>query len=221
MPSTRARPCSRTRRCATRSTYLFDFEWTNKNLFYDAYTRSRSYFSNSELAATGTPSADELKLLEPFKGQIPDEVFTKQYDPPKTDGSGNIRDNLRTALKLLGEAGWSVKGRQAGQRRNGEPFQFEFLLSQDQADFERVVLPFAQNLKRIGIDMAVRTVDPAQYENRMQTFDYDMTVDRASANRCRPAMSSANTGPAPRPTRRAARTTWASRARRSMLWSTT
>jgi len=156
-------------------TYLFDFEWTNKNLFYGAYIRSRSYFSNSDLAATGTPNPDELKLLEPLKGQIPDEVFSKQYDPPKTDGSGDIRENLRAALKLLGEAGWSVK---SGKLVNaqGQPFQFEFLLSQDQADFERVVLPFAQNLKRIGIDMAVRSVDPAQYQNRMQNFDYDMTI---------------------------------------------
>jgi len=156
-------------------TYLFDFELTNKNLFYGAYTRSRSYFSNSDLAATGTPNPGELKLLEPLKGQIPDEVFSKQYDPPKTDGSGDIRENLRAAMKLLGEAGWSVK---SGKLVNaqGQPFQFEFLLSQDQADFERVVLPFAQNLKRIGIDMAVRSVDPAQYQNRMQNFDYDMTI---------------------------------------------
>ncbi|HWE71514.1 MAG TPA: extracellular solute-binding protein [Stellaceae bacterium] len=156
-------------------TYLFDFEWANHNLFYDAYTRSRSYFSNSELAATGTPSPDELKLLEPFKGQIPDEVFTTEYNPPKTDGSGDIRENLRTALKLLGEAGWSVK---SGKLVNtqGQPFHFEFLLSQDQADFERVVLPFAQNLKRIGIDMSVRSVDPAQFQNRIKSFDYDMLI---------------------------------------------
>ena len=156
-------------------TYLFDFEWTNKNLFYGAYTRSRSYFSNSELAATGAPSADEVKLLEPFKGQIPDEVFTKEYDPPKTDGSGDIRENLRTALKLLGEAGWSIKGGKLVNAQ-GQAFQFEFLISQDQADFQRVILPFAQNLKRIGIEMAVRSVDPAQYENRMKNFDYDMTI---------------------------------------------
>jgi microcin C transport system substrate-binding protein len=156
-------------------TYLFDFEWTNKNLFYGAYTRSRSYFSNSELAATGTPSPDELKLLDPFKGQIPDEVFTKEYDPPKTDGSGDIRANLRAALKLLGDAGWSVKDGKLVNAQ-GQAFQFEFLLSQDQADFQRVVLPFGQNLKRIGIAMSVRSVDPAQYENRMKSFDYDMTV---------------------------------------------
>ena len=156
-------------------TYLFDFEWTNKNLFYDAYTRSRSYFSNSELAASGAPSADELKLLEPLKGQIPNEVFTKEYAPPKTDGSGDIRENLRAALKLLGEAGWSVKGGKLVNAQ-GQPFQFEFLLSQDQADFQRVVLPFAQNLKRIGIEMTLRSVDPAQYENRMKNFDYEMTI---------------------------------------------
>ena len=154
-------------------TQLFDFEWANKNLFYGAYTRSRSYFSNSDLAETGTPSADELKLLEPFKGQIPDEVFTQQYDPPKTDGSGDVRNNLRVALKLLGDAGWSLKG---GKMVNahGQPFQFEFLLVQP--EFERVVLPFAQNLNRLGITMNVRTIDPAQYENRMRDFDYDMTV---------------------------------------------
>ncbi|MGH7036489.1 MAG: extracellular solute-binding protein, partial [Stellaceae bacterium] len=156
-------------------TYLFDFEWTNKNLFYGAYTRSHSYFSNSELAATGTPSPAELKLLDPLKGQIPDEVFTKEYDPPKTDGSGDIRNNLRAALKLLQEAGWSLKGGRLVNAQ-GQPFQFEFLLTQPLADFQRVVLPFAQNLKRLGIAMTVRMVDPAQYENRMKTFDYDMTI---------------------------------------------
>jgi microcin C transport system substrate-binding protein len=157
-------------------TYLFDFEWTNKNLFYGAYTRSHSYFSNSELAASGTPSPAELKLLDPWKGQIPNEVFTTAYAPPKTNGSGDIRDNLRAALKLLQEAGWSLKG---GRLVNaaGQPFQFEFLLTQPLADFQRVVLPFAQNLKRLGIVMNVRMVDPAQYENRMKKFDYDMTIE--------------------------------------------
>ncbi len=153
--------------------YLFDFEWTNKNLFYGAYTRSRSYFSNSELAATGTPSPEELKVLEPWKGQIPDEVFTKEYDPPTTDGSGNIRDNIRVALKLLGEAGWSIKDGKLVNAK-GEQFSFEFLLVQP--EFERIVLPFAQNLARIGAKMNVRTVDPAQYENRMRSFDFDMAV---------------------------------------------
>ena len=153
--------------------YLFDFEWTNKNLFYGAYTRTKSYFSNSDLASSGLPSADELKLLEPFKSELPASVFTTAYEPPKTDGSGNIRDNLRAALRLLAAAGWTVKdGALVDQA--GKNFTFEFLLAQP--EFERLVLPFGENLKRIGIKMNVRTVDPAQYENRMQDFDFDMTV---------------------------------------------
>jgi microcin C transport system substrate-binding protein len=153
--------------------YLFDFEWTNKNLFYDAYTRTESYFSNSELASSGLPSPDELKILEKYKGQIPDEVYTKAYAPPKTDGSGNLRDNMRQALRLLEEAGWSVKGEKLVNDA-GQAFTFEFLL--DQPEFERIVLPFVQNLGRIGITASIRKIDPAQYENRMKTFDYDMTV---------------------------------------------
>jgi len=154
--------------------YLFDFEWTNKNLFYGAYTRTESYFSNSELASSGLPSGDELKLLDKYKGQIPDTVFTTAYQAPKTDGSGNIRDNLRQALRLLKAAGWTVKSEKLVNDKTGQPFSFEFLLSQP--EFERIVLPFVQNLKRIGIDARVRTVDPAQYENRMKEFDFDMTV---------------------------------------------
>ena len=152
--------------------YLFDFEWTNKNLFYGAYTRTESYFSNSELASSGLPSADELKILEKYRGQIPEEVFTTPYEAPKTDGSGNLRDNMRQALRLLKEAGWSVTGEKLV--KDGKPFTFEFLL--DQPEFERIVLPFVQNLKRIGIDAGIRKIDPAQYENRMKSFDYGMTV---------------------------------------------
>lgn len=168
------RPLFQDARVRDALTYLFDFEWANKNLFFGAYTRSNSYFSNSELAATGEPSPEELKILAPWKGQIPDEVFGKAYAPPVTDGSGNIRDNIRTALKLLGEAGWSLKDGKLINDKTGAPFAFEFLLVQP--DFERVVLPFAQNLARIGIKMNVRTVDLAQYENRMKQFDFDMAV---------------------------------------------
>ena len=153
--------------------YLFDFEWTNKALFYGAYTRTKSYFSNSDLASSGLPGPDELKLLEKYRGQIPAAVFTEAYAPPTTDGSGDIRGNLRAALDLLAQAGWNVKNGQLVDAK-GTPFRFEFLL--DQPEFERVVLPFIQNLARIGIVANVRTVDPAQYENRMQTFDFDMTV---------------------------------------------
>jgi microcin C transport system substrate-binding protein len=153
--------------------YLFDFEWTNKNLFYGAYTRTESYFSNSDLASSGVPQGAELAILEKFRGQIPDLVFTRAYEAPKTDGSGDIRDNLRKALALLAEAGWTVKGNQL-VNADGQPFVFEFLLVQP--EFERIVLPFGQNLARLGIKMNVRTVDPAQYENRMNSFDFDMTV---------------------------------------------
>ncbi|TMJ65383.1 MAG: ABC transporter substrate-binding protein, partial [Alphaproteobacteria bacterium] len=154
--------------------YAFDFEWSNKNLFYGAYKRTRSYFDNSELAATGEPQGEELKILEKFRGQIPDQVFTTEYDPPKYDGSGNIRDGVRAALKLLKEAGWTFKGEKLVNDETGQPFEFEILL--DNPQFERIVLPFAKNLERMGVTARVRTVDNAQYQKRMETFDYDMAV---------------------------------------------
>ena len=123
----------------------------------------------------GLPQGEELKILEPFRGKIPDEVFTKEYDPPKYDGSGNIRDGLREALKLLKEAGWSVKGGKLVNDKTGQPFEFEILLVQP--EFERIVLPFVRNLERMGITARVRTVDASQYQKRMDTFDYDMAVD--------------------------------------------
>jgi microcin C transport system substrate-binding protein len=154
--------------------YAFDFEWSNKNLFYGLYQRTRSYFDNSELAATGVPQDEELKILERFRGKIPDEVFTKEYDPPKYDGSGDIRDGLRAALKLLKEAGWTFKGEKLVNDETGQPFDFEILL--DDPAYERIALPFAKNLERMGITARVRTVDVAQYEKRMETFDFDMAV---------------------------------------------
>jgi microcin C transport system substrate-binding protein len=154
--------------------YAFDFEWSNKNLFYSAYKRTRSYFDNSELAATGVPQGDELKILEKYRGQIPDRVFTTEYNPPKYDGSGNIRDGLRAALKLLKEAGWTFKGEKLVNDETGQPFEFEILL--DNPQFERIVLPFIRNLERMGIAARLRTVDNAQYQKRMETFDYDMAV---------------------------------------------
>ena len=154
--------------------YAFDFEWTNKTLFYGAYTRTKSYFSNSELASRGRPGPDELKVLEPFRGKVPAEVFTKAYEPPATDGSGNIRENLKAALDLLKDAGWVVKGQKLVNARTGEPMTFEVLLA-DPA-FERITLPFVKNLERLGVVARVRTVDTAQYQNRLDTFDFDMTV---------------------------------------------
>jgi microcin C transport system substrate-binding protein len=154
--------------------YAFDFEWADKNLFFGQYKRTKSYFENSELASTGLPSPEELKILEPLRGKIPDEVFTKPFTLPTTDGSGNNRANLRQASALLEQAGWTVKN---GVRvdKNGQPFRFEILL--DNPLFERLALPFIQSLKRLGIDATLRTTqDSAQYTRRTQSFDYDMIV---------------------------------------------
>jgi microcin C transport system substrate-binding protein len=167
------RPIFRDPRVREALAYAFDFEWSNKNLFYGSYQRTRSYFDNSELAATGVPQGEELKILEKFRGRIPDALFTAEYNPPKYDGSGNIREGLRSALKLK-EAGWTFKGERLVNDETGQPFEFEILL--DDPQMERIVLPFTKNLERMGVTAHVRTVDPAQYEKRMETFDFDMAV---------------------------------------------
>ncbi len=154
--------------------YAFDFEWTNVTLFYGQYKRTQSYFANSELASSGLPSPDELKVLEPLRGQLPPEVFTQPYQAPKTDGTGNIRPNLRIAMKLLEEAGWKVEN--GLLTKDGKPFRFEILLSAPNVAFERVSLPFVRNLARLGITATVRTVDTSQYINRWRAFDFDMIV---------------------------------------------
>jgi len=153
--------------------YAFDFEWTNKNLYYGSYTRTKSYFSNSELASRGLPGPDELAVLEPLRGKIPDEVFTKEYQPPTTDGTGNIRDNAREALRLLGEAGFTVKNGKLVNAK-GEPLGFEILI--DEPTWERIVLPFVKNLERLGVAARVRTVDAAQYQKRLEDYDFDMVA---------------------------------------------
>jgi microcin C transport system substrate-binding protein len=154
--------------------YAFDFEWSNKNLFYGLYQHTRSYFDNSELAATGVPQGSELQILEKFRGKVPDEVFTTEYNPPKYDGSGNIRDGVREALALLKSAGWSFKGEKLINDKTGQPFEFEILL--DDPQYERIILPLIKNLERMGVTARVRTVDVAQYEKRIETFDFDMAV---------------------------------------------
>ena len=167
-------PIFRDKRVRQALAYAFDFEWTNKNLFYGQYRRTQSYFSNSELASSGLPTGGELEVLERFRGRVPEEVFTKEYKAPSYDGSGNIRPGLRIALKLLGEAGWVVRDKKLVDAETGRPMSFEILLISPA--FERIVLPFAHNLKKLGIDARVRLVDPAQYQNRLIEFDYDMIV---------------------------------------------
>lgn len=155
--------------------YAFDFEWTNANLFYDAYTRTRSYFSNTELASDGDlPTGEELEILEGMRDKIPPRVFTETYAPPVTDGSGNLRGNLRTALRLLREAGWKIVDGVLTHEEKGLEMEFEILLVSE--GFERISLPFAANLEKLGVKATVRTVDTAQYQNRMDEFDYDMVV---------------------------------------------
>lgn len=154
-------------------TLVFDFEWANRNLFYGAYTRSTSYYNNSELAAEGIPQGDERALLEPFRAQLPDALFRQPFALPVTDGSGNNRAELRRALDLLKRAGWEVRERKLVNAA-GENFSFEILL--EDAIFERLALPYVQWLARLGIDARVRTVDSAQYQKLADAFDYDMTI---------------------------------------------
>lgn len=153
--------------------YALDFEWSNRHLFYGQYKRSRSYFENSELAARGLPDMDELKLLEPLRDELPPRVFTEGYRPPHSDGSGRPRANLAKAQAMLKKAGYRIEDNQL-YRADGKPIRFEFLLYSPA--FERVVLPFARNLRVLGIDARVVRVDESQYIQRLRNFDYDMVV---------------------------------------------
>ncbi len=153
--------------------WAYDFEWANKNLFYGAYTRTKSYYSNSDLASSGLPESGELALLEPFRDKLRPVVFTEPFRLPVTDGSGNNREELRFALGLLKEAGYEVRERKL-IGPDGKQMTFELLL--DQPAFERVALPYVETLKKLGIEVRVRTVDGAQYQRLMDSFDFDMAV---------------------------------------------
>jgi len=167
------RPFFKDRKVREAIGYAFDFEWSNKNLFYGQYKRTDSFFENSELSSNGLPSKEELIILEPYRNDLPKEVFSEIFTLPKTDGTGNIRDQLRAASKLLNEAGWKIKD---GKRINnlGQKLNFEILLISPA--FERIVLPFKKNLERMGIEASVRVVDTSQYINRIRSFDFDMFV---------------------------------------------
>ena len=160
------------RRVRRALAYAYDFEWTNKQLFYGLFDRSRSYWGNAALGSAGLPVGRELEILEEYRGRIPEEVFTAEYIPPTTDGSGQNRTNLRSAKKLLAEAGWSVVNGALTHAETGEVMRFEFLLGS--STHERVLGPVVQNLERLGIAATVRTVDAAQYQHRVKDFDYDI-----------------------------------------------
>ncbi len=157
--------------------YAFDFEWTNKTLFFGLYTRTASYFENSDLKAEGLPSPEELKLLEPFKDRLPAEVFGEAYKPPVTDASGRFRPSLRAASKLLDEAGWKLE---EGVRKNakGETLDIEFLI--DDPVTERILSPYAGKLTDLGIKASLRRIDPAQEQERLRRYDFDIVTQRYS-----------------------------------------
>ena len=155
----------------------FDFEWTNKTIMYGAYARTHSPFQNSDMMVSGPPSPEELTLLEPFRGQVPDEVFGTPFVPPVSDGSGQDRTLLRKAIQLLQDAGLVIKD---GKRLlpNGEPFKLEFLV--DEPSLQPHHAPYIKNLGTLGIEASLRVVDPVQYRARVEDFDFDMTIERFS-----------------------------------------
>jgi len=157
----------------------YDFEWANDKLFYNQYVRAGSYFSNSELAAQGLPEGKELALLEKFRDQLPAEVFTKYWQPATTLPPDSLRNNLIQARDLLAEAGWTI---QDGVLKNqqGEVFKLDILLVQ--SGFDRIIAPYAHNLKKLGIETSYRKVDSSLYKRRLDTFDFDMVVTSFSSS---------------------------------------
>lgn len=150
---------------------MFDFEWTNRALFSDAYKRTTSYYPNSEFSASGLPVGHEWLMLKPYKEQLPARLFTEPFTLPKTDGRGIPRETMRKALALLAEAGWKLHGQRL-QDKDGQPLRFELLLVNP--SLERLYQPYIENLNSIGIDARLRTVDRAQYKQRLDQFDFDM-----------------------------------------------
>ncbi|MBD8514116.1 ABC transporter substrate-binding protein [Photobacterium sp. CAU 1568] len=160
--------------------YAMDFEWMNKTLFYNQYSRSRSFFQNTPYEAKGLPTPAELKYLEPLKDKIPARVFTESYQPPVTDGSGRVRAQSRKAFALLKAAGWELKNQVMTNVKTGEPLAFELLIYSPTS--ERIAIPLQKNLKQLGVDMKIRTVDTTQYIKRLRDRDFDMVSSGYSAN---------------------------------------
>ncbi|HYD31364.1 MAG TPA: extracellular solute-binding protein [Azospirillaceae bacterium] len=153
---------------------LFDFEWVQKNLLYGQYERIRSNFPNSDFGAKGPPTPEEVARLEPYRGKIPERTLTEAFEPPKTDGSGNNRAQLRRALELLREAGWENRGGRLVNAKTGEPFTLEFL--EQPGAMVRILQNYGEALKRAGVEANIRVVDSAQYQRRLDEFDFDATV---------------------------------------------
>lgn len=154
--------------------WAFDFEWVNRTYFRDLNRRTQSFFSNTDMAATGLPEGEELALLEPFRADLPESVFTWAPSQPETDGSGNNRGNLREANRLLEEAGWTVVDGVRVDAETGDPLRFEILVSS--SGNERLAVALQSNLDRLGVTVDIRLVDSSQYQARIETFDFDMIV---------------------------------------------
>ena len=174
------RPVFKDPRVREALSYGMDFEWMNKNMFYDQYTRTRSYFQNTDYEAKGTPGAVERAVLEPFKDQLPPRLFTEEYQPPVTDGSGRIRSQMRKAFALLKQAGWELKDKVMTNVKTGEPLEFEMLIYSPTT--ERIAIPVQKNLQRMGISMKIRSIDTTQYTKRLRERDFDMVSSSYSPN---------------------------------------
>ncbi len=168
------RPVFQDRRVRQALGLLYDFETTRRQLLNGFYVRARSYYPNSEFAAAGLPDEDELAILAPYRDRLPPELFTAPFQPPESDGNGDIRPRLRQALDLLRAAGWEIRGGALTQAATGEPMRFEFL--EVTHGIVRLTQPYVANLARIGIQASIRLVDAAQYQRRIDDFDFDVTT---------------------------------------------
>ncbi|WP_297021927.1 extracellular solute-binding protein [Thalassospira sp.] len=154
--------------------YGLDFQWLNRAMFYGAYSRTDSFFANSELAATGVPTGAELALLEPYRDQLPERLFTEPYKLPNFDAPNGRRDALRESMTLLNEAGWEVRDKILVNKETGQPFRFELIIRQP--GLEKIALVVKSRLKQLGIDMDIRLIDTGQWVNRIQAFDFEVTT---------------------------------------------
>lgn len=155
-------------------TYAFDFEWLNQSLFHNYFTRTKSYFDNTILANDGIPKGNVLKLLQTFKKDLPSELFSTPYALPVSGTKAKLRENLKKARDLLQICGWEIRGSQLIHKDTKKPFKFEIILYRPED--EKITLTYVKNLKLLGIQATIRTVDSTQYEYRLGTFDYEMTI---------------------------------------------
>ncbi|USG61109.1 extracellular solute-binding protein [Sneathiella marina] len=163
------------RRVRIALTQAFDFEWVNANILQSVYKRTDSFFENSSLASKGPISSAERELLSPFAEELPTDVFDSEFSLPVTDGSGRNRQNLRTARKLLAEAGWEIEDGTLRSTATGEAFTIEFLVNNN--DYVKLIAPFQKNLQTLGITTNIRQSDTASYQNRLNDYDFDMIIN--------------------------------------------